>query len=269
MARRRTSTRAAGDRGGVRLPFSYPPVAAIVFSPLALVPLPVAVTALTLATVAATAVVLRMFLRRLRGQPAGSPWAVGWLLPAALFFEPVRNTLGYGQVNVVLMALVSADCLTRDGALAARRLHRAGRGGEAHARGRSCCISCCGGTTGRTGGGRPVVRRQHRGRLPAAGRDSARYWTSAVFQGGRPGNPAYAANQCIVGVLARAGWTRYPTRRPLWLALAAAGGRGQPGHVAGARAAPGRLALSLNAFAALLISPVSWSHHWVWGEAGC
>ena len=27
-------------------------------------------------------------------------------------------------------------------------------------------------------------------------------------------------------------------------------------------------ALSLNAFAALLISPISWSHHWVWGEMG-
>jgi alpha-1,2-mannosyltransferase len=28
-------------------------------------------------------------------------------------------------------------------------------------------------------------------------------------------------------------------------------------------------ALSLNAFAALLISPISWSHHWVWGEWWC
>jgi len=25
-------------------------------------------------------------------------------------------------------------------------------------------------------------------------------------------------------------------------------------------------ALSLNALAALLVSPISWSHHWVWGE---
>jgi alpha-1,2-mannosyltransferase len=25
-------------------------------------------------------------------------------------------------------------------------------------------------------------------------------------------------------------------------------------------------AVSLNAFAALLVSPISWSHHWVWGE---
>ena len=24
--------------------------------------------------------------------------------------------------------------------------------------------------------------------------------------------------------------------------------------------------MSLNAFAALLVSPISWSHHWVWGE---
>ena len=38
-------------------------------------------------------------------------WTVGWLLPAALFLEPVRNTLNYGQVNVALMALVAADCL--------------------------------------------------------------------------------------------------------------------------------------------------------------
>jgi len=27
-------------------------------------------------------------------------------------------------------------------------------------------------------------------------------------------------------------------------------------------------ALSLNAFAALLISPISWSHHWVWAAPG-
>ncbi|MGO9295717.1 MAG: glycosyltransferase family 87 protein [Streptosporangiaceae bacterium] len=44
--------------------------------------------------------------------PAGrSGWALAWLLPPALFLEPVRNTLAFGQVNVILMALVSADCL--------------------------------------------------------------------------------------------------------------------------------------------------------------
>ena len=94
---------------GMRLPFSYPPIAAVALSPLSLMPMAVAGTLLTLASVALTAVVLRLFLRY--GAGAGSWWTVGWLLPVALLLEPVRNTLNYGQVNVLLMALVAADCL--------------------------------------------------------------------------------------------------------------------------------------------------------------
>ena len=60
---------------------------------------------------ALAAVVLRMFLRRLAGPASASLWAVGWLLPPALLLEPVRSTLAYGQVNIVLMALVALDCL--------------------------------------------------------------------------------------------------------------------------------------------------------------
>jgi alpha-1,2-mannosyltransferase len=50
--------------------------------------------------------------------------------------------------------------------------------------------------------------------------DSVRYWTSAVFQTDRVGNPATAANQCIQAVLARAGLD--PHSLPgaaAWLAL--------------------------------------------------
>ncbi|MGO9078934.1 MAG: glycosyltransferase 87 family protein [Streptosporangiaceae bacterium] len=98
-------------KAGVRLPFTYPPIAAVLLSPLSLAPFTVAATVLTLVTIALVAVVLRVFLRRL-GEPAGrSGWALAWLLPPALFLEPVRNTLAFGQVNVILMALVSADCL--------------------------------------------------------------------------------------------------------------------------------------------------------------
>src|SRR5580698_11162764 len=78
---------------GARLPFSYPPIAAVLLSPLSLVPMTIAATALTLATIALMALVLRMFLRSLVGPGAGSWWTIGWLLPAALFLEPVRNTL--------------------------------------------------------------------------------------------------------------------------------------------------------------------------------
>src|ERR1700733_4928535 len=88
---------------GLRLPFTYPPIAAVLLAPLALVPATVAGTVLTLVTIVLAAAVLRLFLRRLSLSPA----AAGWLLPAALFLEPVRNTLAFGQVNVILMALVA------------------------------------------------------------------------------------------------------------------------------------------------------------------
>ena len=94
--------------------------------------------------------------------------------------------------------------------------------------------------------------------------DSLRYWTQIAYQPARIGGIAYAANQSILGTLARFGLSN-PARAWLWLvlcllvaALAVTGMRGalQTGHVTHA--------LLLNAAAGLLISPISWSHHWVW-----
>jgi alpha-1,2-mannosyltransferase len=96
--------------------------------------------------------------------------------------------------------------------------------------------------------------------------DSMRYWTGIVVQTGRIGNPAFASNQSIQAVLTRAGldpWTS--TGRAGWLVLSVAvlvvACQGMRHAFA---ASENAWALSLNAFAALLISPVSWSHHWVW-----
>jgi alpha-1,2-mannosyltransferase len=116
-----------------------------------------------------------------------------------------------------------------------------------------------------------------------AWRDSLGYWTSVVFQSGRPGNPAYAANQSIEAVLARAGLAPDSLAgRGAWLAASAlvvllaclgmrrALDRGRDGAdhepQGGGYRGWDAWALSLNAFAALLVSPVSWSHHWVWAE---
>jgi alpha-1,2-mannosyltransferase len=92
------------------------------------------------------------------------------------------------------------------------------------------------------------------------------YWTRVVYQTGRAGNPASASNQCIVAFLARAGLNPHsPTGVAAWLALSAVvvilASRGMR-YALGA--SEDCLAVVLNAFAALLISPVSWSHHWVW-----
>lgn len=103
---------------------------------------------------------------------------------------------------------------------------------------------------------------------PTPPRDSARYWTSVITATSRPGSPAYAANQSIQGVLARAGLDPHtPAGAAAWLALSAAvlalACLGMRRALASSADA---WALSLSAFAALLVSPISWSHHWVWGE---
>ena len=252
---------------GVRLPFSYPPISAVLLSPLALAPLAVDAVLVTLAGVVLTALVLRVFLRSAAGPAAGSWWTVAWLLPVALFLEPVRNTLDYGQINVVLMALVAADCLLPEprwprgalvGLAAAVKLTPAAfvlfflcRGDRRAAGVAAVSFAGC------TAAG-----------FLLAGHDSARYWTSIVFQTGRPGSPVYATNQSIQAVLGRAGLAPHtPAETAAWLILSAvvlaAAWAGMRRSFARAEDA---WALCLNAFAALLISPISWSHHWVWGE---
>jgi len=259
---------------GSRLPFTYPPFAVVLLSPLALVPMKVATTGFTLITIALTAVVLRMFLRSLTGTCTGSWLVVGCVLPVALFLEPVRNTLNYGQVNVTLMALVTLDCLpatTRwprgvlTGLAAATKLTPAGfvlfllmrRGWRAAATAVASFAVC-------TALGFLLA--------PA---DSARYWTSAILVVGRPTNAAYAGNQSILAVLARAGLgPTTTTATAVWLALSAVVVLltvcGMRRAFASSRDGSSRdaWALSLNAFAILLISPISWSHHWVWAETG-
>jgi alpha-1,2-mannosyltransferase len=254
---------------GARLPFTYPPAAAIVLAPLALLPMTVAGTVLTVGSVALLAVVLTVFGRRLAGPASEKLWMAGWLLPAALLLEPVRSELAYGQVDIVLMALVTLDCLTT-----APRWPRGALTGLAAAVKLTPAAFVL----------FFLLRRDYRAAATAggffaaataaafalAGPDSARYWTATVFQTGRIGGPATAANQCIVAVLARAGLD--PHTLPgaaAWLILSAvvvaAAGRGMRHALA---AGQDCLALSLNAFAALLISPVSWSHHWVWCAPG-
>ncbi|WP_187366376.1 glycosyltransferase 87 family protein [Trebonia kvetii] len=254
-------------RQGVRLPFSYPPIAAVLLAPLSLLPMTAAATLLSLVTITLVAVVLRMFLAAAWRAARPSWRTVGWLLPTALLLEPVRNTLNYGQVNVLLMAVVAADCLARGprwprGALIGlaaavkltpgafvlyfllRRDYRAARTAAL-----SFCVTTAAG-------------------FLLAWRDSVRYWTSDVFQPGRPGSPDYAANQSIQAVLARAGLDPHTTAGlAVWLVLSAVtvllAWRGMRHAVDRGRDA---WAVSLNAFAALLVSPISWSHHWVWGE---
>ena len=248
---------------GVRLPFSYPPVAAAALSPLSLMPMALAGTLLTLASVALTGAVLRMFLRY--GAGVESWWTVGWLLPAALSIEPVRNTLNYGQVNVLLMALVAADCL-----LPGTRWPRGALVGLAAAvkltPAAFVLFFLCRGDRRAAGTAAASFAAWTAIGFALDSRDSVRYWTSIVASTSRPGNPLFCANQSIQGVLARAGLDPHtPAGTAAWLAASAAVlALAWRGMRRASAASDHAWALSLNAFAALLISPISWSHHWVW-----
>jgi alpha-1,2-mannosyltransferase len=249
---------------GVVLPFTYPPFAALCFVPLAILGYAAANWLLTAATIGCVAATLRCFA----ASPPGVAGArmrrlLPWALPAALLLEPVRSTLAYGQINALLMALVTFDCLTPAprwprgigvGIAAAVKLTPAvfvlffllRRDLRAAARAALAFAACTGAA---------FALDQH---------DSLRYWTQTAYQPARIGGIAYAANQSILGTLARLGLS-HPAETWLWLALcllaaalAVAGMRGalRTGQVT--------RALLLNAAAGLLISPISWSHHWVW-----
>ncbi|MET9104850.1 glycosyltransferase family 87 protein, partial [Streptomyces antibioticus] len=89
--------------------FTYPPFAAVAMLPMALVGLRTAIMAALLLNLAALAAVVRILagpvLRRYG-------WYGAALTACALaLFEPLRDTFSFGQVNLVLLALVLADCL--------------------------------------------------------------------------------------------------------------------------------------------------------------
>lgn len=88
------------------LPFTYPPFAAVVFFPLHFLPFPVVAVGWLLLTVAALYWVVRIAFELILGDRAReSRWrtaAVAWTA-VGVWMEPVRTTLDYGQVNVFLV----------------------------------------------------------------------------------------------------------------------------------------------------------------------
>lgn len=90
---------------GWDLKFIYPPIAAVLMLPMAFGPYAMWQVMWSLLLVGSQQLVLRR-----AGIPRG--WVLGLLgAVVVLAVEPLRTSLGYGQVNTVLMALVVADLL--------------------------------------------------------------------------------------------------------------------------------------------------------------
>ncbi|GEM29785.1 membrane protein [Nocardia neocaledoniensis NBRC 108232] len=250
---------------GLGLPFTYPPLAAAFFVPLALMPLAVAEVVVLVTSLLSLAVALWVVLVRIR--PELDRISVLTVVIAgvglAQFLEPVRQTVNFGQINLILMAAITVDVLVRKpfwprgmliGIAVSIKLIPAAyllyfllrRDWKAAG---TMVVSAA----GAVGVGFLL--------FPS---DSVQYWFHTVTDTGRIGTPYFAGNQSIKGTLFRLGLDE-SVATGLWLLLSAL-------TVALAAVWMYRLigagrdvsALLVNAAAVLLVSPVSWSHHWVW-----
>ena len=101
---------------GLLLPFIYPPFAAIVFAPLALVPKVLSTAVIMLVSHLALLTTLYVVLREstfLQAHRDRVLLVTAAVLPFATISEPVMETITYAQINIVLMALVVVDLLWR------------------------------------------------------------------------------------------------------------------------------------------------------------
>ena len=261
-------------QGGIDLPFTYPPLSAIAFAPLALVSLQAASVAINVLTCVLLLVSVWIVLNRMdvaqSWQVRDPAWACrGWLAAGAVacamkYLEPIQANFSFGQINVVLMTLVIADCVPRRtpwprGALV----------GLAIALKLTPAVFLL----------YFVLRRDIRAVLVAAAsfamatllgfalawRDSVEYWTATIHHTDRIGDATLNTNQNASGALARLGLGS-GTHFVVWTAVCFAV-LGLTIWAARRALAAGEPALALVCVAlfGLVVSPVSWSHHWVWG----
>ena len=261
--------------GGPQLPFTYPPFAALVFSLLARLPQPAALMLFNVAGVAIGAWVAATIVRYWTAKShlgsalasGRSRWIAAALFLAVLLLGPWRETLAFGQINILLMGLMAIDLL---GGAAKRRGFR----GSGFLVGIAAGIKL----TPLVFGLYFLMRKDWRGlanmSLGFAGTvllgwllrpaESLRFWLEILPDTSRIGGAGYVDNLSIKGALLHFGVPHDSVTVP-WLALSLAVVVLAAFLIRAASAQGARVvAMSTTALAMLLISPVSWSHHWVW-----
>lgn len=278
---------------GTHYGFTYPPFAAVCMLPMTLVDWRSAVAISLLLNAAAAATVLYWSAGAVVRRQGWNRWftfAVAGCLFALL--EPVRDTISFGQVNLLLPALVLADAWL----LSAGRERFAGPAGRLADRlAGPLADRLAGPLSGRLAGlgiglaaaikltpaifiGYLLItgRRRAAGTaavvavsatlltLWAAPDASRMYWTEAMWDTDRVGSLAYVSNQSWQGVLARLSDPAAPSRT-VWalgviVILCVWAWRARRAAAAGDEPA----GFALTGLTACLISPVTWVHHLVW-----
>ena len=245
------------------LSFTYPPFAALLFAVFAGAPIGVLKGVLTVGSLVALVALCGLSLGA-----AGvrrRPESVFAMSAIALLTWPVAYTLHLGEVNLILAALIGADVLRRhDGGW----WQGIGTGLAAGIKLTPLIFVAYLAITGRVRaamtalGVFAVTVTAGFIWLPARSRA---FWLGGVFDNqSRIGNPANPSDQSLAGAIARLAGTGDPPRT-WWLVAALVTGLAGLVVAVWAHRRGHRLAGTMCcAITGLLVSPVSWTHHWVW-----
>ena len=277
-------SRTVGWAGGPELPFTYPPFAALLFGLLARLP---EESALMLFNAAGAAVAVWVAVRGVRYWSAKQDWrstfgGAGFkatrnrwgaviLLLAVINLGPWRETLAFGQINILLMGLMAADLL------AGNQRWNQGFPGRGFLVGMAAGIKL----TPLVFGLYFLVRKDWRGLFNMAGgfaftvllgwlvrpAESFTFWLEILPDTSRLGGAGYVDNLSIKGGLLHFGVPEAGVTVPWLLLSLLVTGVGAMVIKAASDQGARVVAISATALTMLLISPVSWSHHWVWMAA--
>jgi alpha-1,2-mannosyltransferase len=270
------------------LGYTYPPFAAITMAPIAAMSYVTAGWINAVLSAAALGWVLAVLLVPIADRCGWPRWVtVAVALPLTLALEPGRETLGFGQINLLLFALIFADLVALSWS-AGHGITLRVRGHALGEAGRRLFLS---GAWAGAGVGLAtavkltpglfilyfIVARQWRPAMVASGtalgatvvawlvapRESTTYFTSLLWQTERVGAADFSPNQALSGLLARL-YDQPDAPGLLWftfalLCLALGLSRAVSAHREGDEVA----AFTLVGLTGAVISPISWTHHLV------
>ncbi|MGW1993259.1 glycosyltransferase 87 family protein [Embleya sp. NPDC001921] len=246
-----------------RLPFTYTPWAGLTFTPLAWLPWGAVEVLGVVGNLAllGTATWLAWGILGLRGDDRVRASALS--AAALLWTEPVQENLRFGQINLLLLVLVLADFARPRGA----RFTGVGVGLAAGLKLTPAIFIPYLLLTGRVREGLTalgVFVATFAAAFAVLPRECADYWGGLFLDDTRIGLAQFPGNQSVHGAVTRQFGAQSPPGWlwPLLAVLVAA--VGMTLAVAAARRRAALAGMGFCALTALLVSPISWTHHWVW-----
>ncbi|MEV0806602.1 glycosyltransferase family 87 protein [Micromonospora sp. NPDC050200] len=254
------------DRVQGELYFTYPPFSALLLWPFAVLPLGLTIAVFTVLTGIGVIVTTRWLVRPVierHGLPRAFTLTVAVLLVFAV--ESTRETITFGQINMLLVVLILADLLFA--VPGGRRWAGVGVG-------LATALKLFPGIFI----GYLLVTRRWRAAVAAgvtaavatllaaalAPLDSWRFWTHELWATNRVGRTDYTGNQSLFGLLSRIDAPAKPNQL-LWLALVmVVAGFGLWRAARAARAGDELTGLTLTGLVGGLVSPITWTHHIYW-----